>query len=129
MSGCLLDFLSRFPALLTEESEMGNANILIIEDDEDIREGIRILLESEDYQITEAADGWEGLRLLSDDTDLVILDIMMPGGRRLSDQAVLLRGASGTGKGAASAIPYLPRQRRRSITAGGTLHRVRPFPD
>ena len=39
---------------------MGNANILIIEDDEDIREGIRILLESEDYQITEAADGWEG---------------------------------------------------------------------
>ena len=58
---------------------MGNANILIIEDDEDIREGIRILLESEDYQITEAADGWEGLRLLSDDTDLVILDIMMPG--------------------------------------------------
>ena len=79
MSGCLLEFLSRFPALLTEESEMGNANILIIEDDEDIREGIRILLESEDYQITEAADGWEGLRLLSDDTDLVILDIMMPG--------------------------------------------------
>lgn len=79
MSGCLLEFLSRYPALLTEESEMGNANILIIEDDEDIREGIRILLESEDYQITEAADGWEGLQLLSDDTDLVILDIMMPG--------------------------------------------------
>ena len=52
-----MEFLSRFPALLTEESEMGNANILIIEDDEDIREGIRILLESEDYQITEAADG------------------------------------------------------------------------
>lgn len=58
---------------------MKNANILIIEDDEDIREGIRILLESEDYGITEAADGFEGLRLLSDDTDLVILDIMMPG--------------------------------------------------
>lgn len=55
MSGCLLEFLSEFPALLTEESEMGNANILIIEDDEDIREGIRILLESEDYQITEGS--------------------------------------------------------------------------
>lgn len=58
---------------------MNNANILIIEDDEDIRDGIRILLESEHYQITEAADGWEGLKLLSDHTDLVILDIMMPG--------------------------------------------------
>lgn len=58
---------------------MSNANILIIEDDEDIREGIRILLESEDYHITEAADGWEGLKYLSDNTDLVILDIMMPG--------------------------------------------------
>lgn len=58
---------------------MSNADILIIEDDEDIREGIRILLEGEDYRITEAADGWEGLKLLTDDTDLVILDIMMPG--------------------------------------------------
>lgn len=58
---------------------MNNATILIIEDDEDIREGIRILLESENYCIKEAADGFEGLRLLSEDTDLVILDIMMPG--------------------------------------------------
>lgn len=55
------------------------ANILIIEDDEDIREGIRILLGNENHHITEAADGFEGLKLLSDDTDLVILDIMMPG--------------------------------------------------
>jgi len=55
------------------------ANILIIEDDEDIREAIRILLNNENYQITEAATGLEGLRLLKEDTDLVILDIMMPG--------------------------------------------------
>lgn len=58
---------------------MSNANILIIEDNQDIREGIRILLGNENYQITEAADGWEGLKLLSNDTDLVILDVMMPG--------------------------------------------------
>lgn len=58
---------------------MNHTNILIIEDDEDIREGIRILLGSENYQITEAADGFEGLKLLSENTDLVILDIMMPG--------------------------------------------------
>lgn len=55
------------------------ANILIVEDDEDIREGVRILLESENYAVTEAENGLEGIRLLSDDTDLVILDVMMPG--------------------------------------------------
>lgn len=58
---------------------MSEANILIIEDDEDIRECIRILLNNENYQITEASNGWEGLELLRDDTDLIILDIMMPG--------------------------------------------------
>ena len=54
-------------------------NILIIEDDEDIREGVRILLEGEQYQVQEAENGRKGLQLLTKDTDLVILDIMMPG--------------------------------------------------
>lgn len=58
---------------------MKGANILMIEDDEDIREGVRILLEGEGYQVTEAGNGIEGLKLLSEKTDLVILDIMMPG--------------------------------------------------
>lgn len=56
-----------------------NNNILIIEDDKDIREGIRILLEGENFQVKEAANGIEGLKKLSSDTSLVILDIMMPG--------------------------------------------------
>lgn len=55
------------------------ARIMLVEDDEDIREGVRILLESEDYAVTEAENGLEGLRLLDRDTDLVILDVMMPG--------------------------------------------------
>lgn len=58
---------------------MDKTNILIIEDDEDIREGVRILLEGEGYQVTEACNGMEGLQKLSVETDLVILDIMMPG--------------------------------------------------
>ena len=58
---------------------MSTANILIIEDDKDIREGVRILLESESYTVTEAESGMQGLGLLSEDTDLVILDVMMPG--------------------------------------------------
>lgn len=53
-------------------------NILIIEDDKDIRESVRILLEGEGFNIDEASDGEEGLKKISEDTNLVILDIMMP---------------------------------------------------
>ena len=59
--------------------EMSEANILIVEDDSDIREGVRILLEGERYDVQEAEDGFEALKLLTDSTDLVILDVMMPG--------------------------------------------------
>lgn len=61
------------------EGLMNGINILIIEDDADIREGIRILLESENFCVCEAENGEEGLNMLSDDIGLVILDIMMPG--------------------------------------------------
>ncbi len=53
--------------------------ILIIEDDEDIREGVRILLEGEGYSVSEAENGRKGLELLGEEPDLVILDVMMPG--------------------------------------------------
>ena len=53
--------------------------ILIIEDDEDIREGVRILLEGEGYSVLEAENGRKGLELLGEEPDLVILDVMMPG--------------------------------------------------
>ena len=58
---------------------MSQGNILIVEDDRDIREGVRILLESEGYQVDEAENGREGLEKVNTATDLVILDIMMPG--------------------------------------------------
>lgn len=58
---------------------MRQEQVLIVEDDADIREGVRILLESENYCVIEAANGRQGLELLNEDTDLVILDVMMPG--------------------------------------------------
>lgn len=58
---------------------MERTEVLVIEDDADIREGVRILLESEGYFVKEAENGEAGLRCLSEDTSLVILDIMMPG--------------------------------------------------
>ena len=53
--------------------------ILVVDDDEEIREGIRILLGGDEYVILEAENGERALALLSDLVDLVILDIMMPG--------------------------------------------------
>lgn len=53
--------------------------IMIVEDDPDIRDGVRILLSGEGYKILEAENGLRALSLLSPEVDLVILDIMMPG--------------------------------------------------
>ena len=54
-------------------------NILIVDDEPDIREIIRYNLEKEGFAITEAVDGNDALDKLSKDLDLAILDIMMPG--------------------------------------------------
>lgn len=56
-----------------------STGILVIEDDADIREGIAIVLRGEGYDVATASNGAEGIGLLSRSTDLVILDIMMPG--------------------------------------------------
>ena len=54
-------------------------HILIIEDEENIRTGLKDLLEAEHYQVSVAEDGRTGLSLaLNSTADLVILDIMLP---------------------------------------------------
>ena len=58
---------------------MEQTNILIIEDDKDIRESVRILLEGEGFCVTEAYNGIEGIKQVTKSTHLIILDIMMPG--------------------------------------------------
>lgn len=53
--------------------------ILIIDDEQDIRSLLALILHTEDYEIHEAHGGKEGLNLLEREPfDLVILDIMMP---------------------------------------------------
>lgn len=54
-------------------------DILVIEDDADIREGLRIFLEGENFRVTEAANGMDGIRKVTPELDLVILDVLMPG--------------------------------------------------
>lgn len=53
-------------------------HILIADDNEEIREIVRVLLESENYQVTEAVDGQDAVNRVDDTIDLIILDIMMP---------------------------------------------------
>lgn len=55
--------------------------ILVVDDDADIREVLRIQLENRGYQVSEAANGKKAVEtvLTNPDIDLIILDIMMPG--------------------------------------------------
>ena len=39
-------------------------HVLIVEDDKEIREGIKIYLKSQGYQVYQAADGVEGLEVI-----------------------------------------------------------------
>lgn len=54
--------------------------VLTIEDQPDIRRLIRMTLEFKGFQVIEAGDGEQGLRLArSDHPDLILLDVMMAG--------------------------------------------------
>lgn len=54
-------------------------SILIVEDDREIREGVEIYLRSQGYEVYQAANGEEGLKVVREkEIHLAILDIMMP---------------------------------------------------
>jgi CheY-like chemotaxis protein len=57
---------------------MAGERILIIDDDPDIVEAMRVVLESKNYQIVIARNGEEGLKKVkSEKPNLIILDVMM----------------------------------------------------
>jgi CheY-like chemotaxis protein len=57
---------------------MANEKILIIDDDDDIVQAMRLPLESAAYQVLRAASGDEGLKKVKEvKPDLIILDVMM----------------------------------------------------
>lgn len=56
-----------------------NARILLIEDDEDVRENVAEILELSDYEVHTAVNGVEGVKLANSvNPDLIICDVMMP---------------------------------------------------
>ena len=104
---------------------MEKQTIMIVEDEAEIREGIRILLSGENYSILEARNGSEALEMMNDQIDLVILDIMMPGisGLRVCEE---IRKTS------TIPILFLTAKAQESdkligLTAGGDDDLVKPF--
>ena len=62
-----------------EQLNNNEYNILVVEDDKEIRDGIEIFLKSQGYHVYKAADGVEGLEVIERETiHLAIVDIMMP---------------------------------------------------
>ena len=104
---------------------MTEQTILIVEDDPDIRDGVRILLAGEGYRILEAENGAKALQTFSPEVDLVILDVMMPGmsGLRVCEE---LR------KRSTVPILFLTAKAQESdklvgLTAGGDDYLAKPF--
>jgi len=57
---------------------MANEKILVVDDDPDLVEVIRLTLEAKDYQVFSATSGAEGLEKVKEiNPDLIILDVMM----------------------------------------------------
>jgi two-component system sensor histidine kinase/response regulator len=58
---------------------MSTTHILVVEDETELRRGLRVLLEGEGYQVTTAPNGQEALDVLAERRpDLILADLMMP---------------------------------------------------
>ena len=66
--------------MIPQTTASGNkGNVLVVDDEADIREGLEMLLISEGYAVDLANNGAEGLHRMEDrGYDLVLLDLMMP---------------------------------------------------
>jgi DNA-binding response OmpR family regulator len=83
----------------TDSSEEGvmepHADILIIEDDHDLVNIMRIILESRQYRVREAYDGKQGYARIEEKApDLIILDVMMSTETEGFDLAYKLRNTA-----------------------------------
>lgn len=59
--------------------EQSKANILLVEDEENLHDALKLNLELEGYEITSAYDGNEALKAVKDEYfDLIIMDVMLP---------------------------------------------------
>jgi excisionase family DNA binding protein len=78
--------------------------VLIVDDDERLREYVRVNLEAEGYEVREAGSAEEGLNALGERSpDLILLDVMMP---QVDGWETLRRIQEHTGIGAIPVIMF-----------------------
>ena len=58
---------------------MDKQRILVVDDEEDLREILKFNLESEGYLVDTAPSAEEALKMLTEEYDLILLDVMMGG--------------------------------------------------
>jgi PAS domain S-box-containing protein len=101
-------------------------SILIVEDNDDARESLRVLLESLGHQVLEASTGPEGLaRVLHYQPEVVLIDLGLPGMNGY-EVAKRLRAAGSTAVLIAVTGYGQTEDRRRSKEAGFDAHVVKP---
>ena len=67
------------PEIVEETTAPNGKSILIVEDDETLRDTLAYNLEQAGYTVTVAVDGLAGLELArADEPDLIVLDLMLP---------------------------------------------------
>jgi len=61
--------------------------VLVVDDDYDIRELLRVLLEASAYEVATCGDGMDAMQLTTSEYDAILLDLNMPvfDGERLVD--------------------------------------------
>jgi len=84
------------PTTMTETEKGGCETVLLVEDEDSVRELVKVTLSSRGYNVLEAENGESGLRLASeskDPIDILVTDVMMPGigGRELAKKLLALR--------------------------------------
>jgi signal transduction histidine kinase len=112
----------------SEDKSAGKPTILLIEDNDDGREMMAMMLASFGYPVLEAADGLEGVKIaMAEHPGVALVDIGLPGidgyevARRLREDAATraIRLIALTGYGLAD-------DQRRVLEAGFDLHLVKP---
>ncbi|MES2468282.1 MAG: response regulator [Verrucomicrobiota bacterium] len=71
---------STFSILVPQQAMTRGSHVLIVDDDSAIREMFRLVLETQNFEVTTAGGGTEALQLMSQRApDLVVLDLVMTG--------------------------------------------------
>lgn len=86
------------PATAAEENYRGTETILLVEDEDSVRDLARIVLQSYGYRVLTAPDGLSGLAIaqsFAEPIDLLVTDVVMPhlGGRELAEKLRVARPA------------------------------------